>query len=1179
MTHYHFNYCSTSILKCCVVLVATFCFFLPQRLHAQDNRVGDAFMTCSAPFNTDFVLARFSVQDVANQPVDTWWNAPPVSHGPNDIWTAGNLGQVYGIATDPYLNVYVSASAVWGPVTYTAAEATTIYRIDPAGNITPLVTGIPSGQSSVWNGVSMQMQHASLGNLCYDNFHHQLLVTAFDDGRIYRIDPSTGAQLGSFDPLMPDNGMPGDGWAPLGERPWGIACHGTDSSDVIVYYGIWSEDHRGGGGGGTAGPNTVRSISLTDQGDFDLGTDALVFTNNNVPNSFRSSPIADIAVSPSGASVYLAERTMIGEFKETFATSSSWAHRARLIELSGGGSNSTAFGVGRLGNGNNNRQNGTGGVDWGLMDLNQNDNDPGLCDSIIWVGASPVNLGNNTSTVYGFHSIPTVGGGVEDGVWVDANSIASGTDKGTLGDVELIKNCCDFLDVIAEADSCCDDTCCFKLSFVNNYATDFYGAIEMTLLDFGQPGFQSTMTTNVLDNDWSVFGFTQTYAVVGMANGGFIPSGTSKDAIEVCFEGALDGQYALEVQWLDGDRDTLCTDTIWFDCSPDFNCIELVKDSTFCKGTEFGYAIWVENHSNFTFQSIDVIPSDPTFTVSPDPIVLNGLPYPPLPPGQVGGPYFLNVTGPAVIPGEKFCYILSAHDTEDPETAPNCCTDSIEYCTEIPVCSPCDSVDAYVTGDVYTCTFELHLVNNHDNMTFTEVETELLAGATFTSAVPQTGWSIDVQPGFSEIHWETNPSGFIPYGDNYVGDIMVSGPNGSPYQMVVRWMIDDSIACEDTLILECKEECVALVEDTVWCGKGGEVLYDFTIYNNSSSPAFTFQRIFIDILNGYPGVFTPNEWNNVLIPPGTQWSPPTPVEITGANPGDEICFIIVAHDHPVPSGTHLNCCPSDTICITVPRCEQPCLPTIDVIGDSVLCGGESTILCGLPCGQCRESMWMQWTGPNGFTSNANCPIVTDPGVYCLTVWCDGVPQGPVCQTIYASLPGFNGITGTPNSPDCVGDQVTLTADVCCDRPTFLWSNGATTQSITVTTQVGINTYSVTVWCDKQIFAAGTSWNGQFCEVKKQASAEVPEEALLEAFPNPFSSNATFRFSLPEADRGTLQLYGADGRVVEVLYDGDIAAGASVEGQITGAELAEGIYYLRLQTQSGKVMARRLVLMK
>jgi len=83
-----------------------------------------------------------------------------------------------------------------------------------------------------------------------------------------------------------------------------------------------------------------------------------------------------------------------------------------------------------------------------------------------------------------------------------------------------------------------------------------------------------------------------------------------------------------------------------------------------------------------------------------------------------------------------------------------------------------------------------------------------------------------------------------------------------------------------------------------------------------------------------------------------------------------------------------------------------------------------------------------------------------------------------------------------------------------------------------------------------------------------------------AVPNPFNPRTTIRYRLPAAQEVTLAVHDLRGRLVRVLAEGCLAAGehsATWDGlDRRGAEVAAGIYLLRLQSPGG-VLSRKLVL--
>lgn len=239
--------------------------------------------------------------------------------GPSNSWNVDSLGSVFGLTVDKFGNIFVTHTSCYnfdyvGQVFGAGPGA--VFRIDATtGAITTfcVLPNLPDGS------VTPGSNFPGLGNITYDCRHSQFFVTNLEDGRIYRIKATsvngpTGTVVQTFDPLAPDNGSPG--WAPLGERLWGVQWHGDR-----VYYGVWIED---GGAQSNALSNEVRSVALFPGGGFDPSSDRHEVWLPTLPGQVFSNPVSDISFSANGA-MLLAER---GIANETFST----PHQARALE-------------------------------------------------------------------------------------------------------------------------------------------------------------------------------------------------------------------------------------------------------------------------------------------------------------------------------------------------------------------------------------------------------------------------------------------------------------------------------------------------------------------------------------------------------------------------------------------------------------------------------------------------------------------------------------------------------------------------------------------------------------------------------------------------------------------------------------------------------------------------------
>ena len=91
-------------------------------------------------------------------------------------------------------------------------------------------------------------------------------------------------------------------------------------------------------------------------------------------------------------------------------------------------------------------------------------------------------------------------------------------------------------------------------------------------------------------------------------------------------------------------------------------------------------------------------------------------------------------------------------------------------------------------------------------------------------------------------------------------------------------------------------------------------------------------------------------------------------------------------------------------------------------------------------------------------------------------------------------------------------------------------------------------------------------------VEAQRSQLAPETILLQQnFPNPFAGTTTISYSLTESEYVDLTVYDVLGREVQTLVSGVQPAGFHqvVWGEASGASLPEGVYMLRMKTESGQ----------
>lgn len=82
-------------------------------------------------------------------------------------------------------------------------------------------------------------------------------------------------------------------------------------------------------------------------------------------------------------------------------------------------------------------------------------------------------------------------------------------------------------------------------------------------------------------------------------------------------------------------------------------------------------------------------------------------------------------------------------------------------------------------------------------------------------------------------------------------------------------------------------------------------------------------------------------------------------------------------------------------------------------------------------------------------------------------------------------------------------------------------------------------------------------------------------SYFEVFPNPAQDNTMIEFSLEQNDNVSLEIVDLNGKVVQNVYSGDLGAGQH-RFPIATAELSAGMYLVRLVTDEGKYLTKKLL---
>jgi len=528
--------------------------------------------------------------------------------GPN--WTNTKIGNVFGIALDdnPNPNIFLARSTVYcsasnGPA---VPDSAIIYRLD-GGNwgVSTYVkfrniSGPPQANVN-W----IPNTGSGLGNLCYDKWHQQIFVTNYEDGTIYRVkditgigqvvswyDPSTG-------PFASDDGM--NGFAPLGERLWGIGVFGTSANNVRVYFSRWRFD-KARLPGSPVQFNEIWSIALNANGEFITSSLTreieIPYLGNSSTNNY-SNPVSDIEFSFNG-DMLIGERTMSGDMGVCLP-STSWAHNSRILEYTRGAnglySNYVIHNVGLLFL-NPAPTNSCGGVDFEYGNTDSLTNENSLCDSII-VGTGDWLFGNsNPNRVYGLQETKRSSGNAPNASfshYIDIDGSLGTEDKNKSGDVDVYrKDLCGDTSCISIVNDTtyCDSSGTYFYEFTvhNNSPTRTVEQLEITVDSPHPPNYVVTVpsTLNV------TIGPSGTSAVQRVRMIG--PGAVART--EVC--------YTLSAQYMHDDCPWCCYIENCIKLPDCGSCVQVLSDSLYCSNNSYFYNFLLQNGTIYDVTKIQI---------------------------------------------------------------------------------------------------------------------------------------------------------------------------------------------------------------------------------------------------------------------------------------------------------------------------------------------------------------------------------------------------------------------------------------------------------------------------------------------------------------------------------------------------------------------------------------------
>lgn len=190
----------------------------------------------------------------------------------------------------------------------------------------------------------------------------------------------------------------------------------------------------------------------------------------------------------------------------------------------------------------------------------------------------------------------------------------------------------------------------------------------------------------------------------------------------------------------------------------------------------------------------------------------------------------------------------------------------------------------------------------------------------------------------------------------------------------------------------------------------------------------------------------------------------------------------------------------------------------------------------------------------------------------------GVNAGTYTVTVTNSL-GCWGTSGPVEVRDTTSTPTTITqtVDTLCasSAMSYAWllngtPTGQSTQCITATTN---GTYTVVTTNEA---GCESSDSISFMVGIAENNLGAPQVSIA---PNPFKELTRITFQLEHATNVRLEVLDLEGRTVQVVYDGPVAAGQSYSQEVNPEGMSAGVYFYRLAAENGQFATGKMVLMK
>ncbi|MFT4661689.1 MAG: hypothetical protein ACI8XB_001969 [Patiriisocius sp.] len=549
--------------------------------------------------------------------------------------------------------------------------------------------------------------------------------------------------------------------------------------------------------------------------------------------------------------------------------------------------------------------------------------------------------------------------------------------------------------------------CCSSLSYANNF-------INLQGLEIRSNDADLNFTLSTLDPSLNWFSSSANSLILTSSiNGLPIPQNVN-NFIEMCIGEVNNSPQRVIIDWYDFDNEISCSDTLFFDCPMEPDCLYLDNDSIYCEGGQVFYDLTVCNPYTNTFDVsyIDFnVLSPPGIIITP-----SALTIPPLSPGNCYNTTIqLNGNN---IGGDIFCYTLTAHNANPNEVdTALCCMFEQEYCVDIPICDPCEFVGIESVGplDDSDCCYVIDIFNNFDPNFFDQIDVCVISPSTVIASVNNpfgSPWNTALNSSTSLSLYPT--IGNLPLGVSSLPEICFSSQIAPSQQIEIKWLNQSEIVCRDTISIDCLPDCGYFTEDITVCSPFVPGLWDFSgkLFNNTP---YQVDEVLISSSNSAVLGMA----YSTSIPPYTSYSSINFNIGSPAQAGDTICFNVTMRSL-TSDGNYIKCCNFEH-CVVLPECDNG-TPTcacdeefFDRVNNGVICTQstlnpltyEFSMVDALYFGECDQLYWDFGDGNPLNIGQFNSPFThtfptSGPQVVCANV----IRNGPnvsckafVCKTI------------------------------------------------------------------------------------------------------------------------------------------------------------------------------------